>query len=90
MVAVLSGGNIDPLLMLRVIQHGLAAAGRYLPLTVRCNDRPGQLALLLSQIGEHRGNVVDVIHRGRTRTCASARSRWRSRWRPGGRSTPTG
>ncbi|MEV4757464.1 threonine ammonia-lyase [Micromonospora sp. NPDC049559] len=61
-VAVLSGGNIDPLLMLRVIEHGLAAAGRYLRFTVRCTDRPGQLASLLSQIAEHRGNVVDVEH----------------------------
>ncbi len=61
-VAVLSGGNIDPLLMLRVIEHGLAAAGRYLRFTVRCGDRPGQLALLLSQIAEQRGNVVDVEH----------------------------
>ncbi|GAB2960290.1 threonine ammonia-lyase [Micromonospora polyrhachis] len=61
-VAVLSGGNIDPLLLLRVIEHGLAAAGRYLRFTVRCTDRPGQLALLLHQIAEHRGNVVDVEH----------------------------
>jgi threonine dehydratase len=61
-VAVLSGGNIDPLLMLRVIEHGLAAAGRYLRFTVRCPDRPGQLASLLSEIAEHRGNVVDVEH----------------------------
>ncbi|MEK8108049.1 pyridoxal-phosphate dependent enzyme [Micromonospora sp. M12] len=61
-VAVLSGGNIDPLLMMRVIEHGLAAAGRYLRVTVRCSDRPGQLASLLSQIAEHRANVVDVEH----------------------------
>ncbi|MFC7544814.1 threonine ammonia-lyase [Plantactinospora sp. GCM10030261] len=61
-VAVLSGGNIDPLLLLRVIGHGLAAAGRYLRFTVRCSDRPGQLASLLMQIAEHRGNVVDVEH----------------------------
>ncbi|WDZ86906.1 threonine ammonia-lyase [Micromonospora cathayae] len=61
-VAVVSGGNIDPLLMLRVIEHGLAAAGRYLRVTVRCVDRPGQLASLLSEIAEHRANVVDVVH----------------------------
>jgi threonine dehydratase len=61
-VAVLSGGNIDPLLLLRVIEHGLAAAGRYLRFTVRCNDRPGQLASLLTQIAEQRANVVDVVH----------------------------
>ncbi|WBB77408.1 threonine ammonia-lyase [Micromonospora sp. WMMD882] len=61
-VAVVSGGNIDPLLMLRVIEHGLAAAGRYLRVTVRCVDRPGQLASLLSEIAGHRANVVDVVH----------------------------
>ncbi len=61
-VALLSGGNIDPLLMLRVIEHGLAAAGRFLRFTVRCPDRPGQLAALLTQIAEHRANVVDVEH----------------------------
>jgi threonine dehydratase len=61
-VAVLTGGNIDPLLLLRVIEHGLAAAGRYLRLTVRCGDRPGQLAQLLTLIGEQGANVVDVAH----------------------------
>ncbi|HEX5595832.1 MAG TPA: threonine ammonia-lyase [Micromonosporaceae bacterium] len=61
-VAVLSGGNIDPLLLLRVIEHGLTAAGRYLRFTVRCADRPGQLASVLNQIAEHRANVLDVEH----------------------------
>ena len=61
-VAVLSGGNIDPMLMLRVIEHGLTAAGRYLSITVRCDDRPGQLARMLAEIAEHGGNVVDVDH----------------------------
>jgi threonine dehydratase len=60
---VLSGGNIDPLLMLRLIEHGLTAAGRYLTLTVRCGDRPGQLARVLSQVAEQGGNVLDVQHR---------------------------
>lgn len=61
-VAVLSGGNIDPLLMLRVIEHGLAAASRFQRFTVRCVDRPGRLAALLAQIAEHGANVVDVAH----------------------------
>jgi threonine dehydratase len=60
---VLSGGNIDPLFMLRVIEHGLVAAGRYLRVSVRCGDRPGQLAALLGQIAELGANVVDVAHR---------------------------
>ena len=62
MVAVLSGGNIDPLLMMRVIERGLAAAGRYLRFTVRCPDRPGQLAALLTLIGQQGANIDDVVH----------------------------
>ncbi|MDG4820978.1 threonine ammonia-lyase [Asanoa sp. WMMD1127] len=61
-VAVLSGGNIDPLLLMRVIEHGLAAAGRFLRVTVRCADRPGSLANLLTQIADQHANVVDVVH----------------------------
>jgi threonine dehydratase len=61
-VAVLSGGNIDPMLLLRVIEHGLASAGRFLRLAVRCDDRPGELARLLSAIAAERANVVDVAH----------------------------
>jgi threonine dehydratase len=62
-VSVLTGGNIDPLLMMRVIERGLAAAGRYLRITVRCKDRPGQLAALLGMIGQLGANVDDVAHR---------------------------
>jgi threonine dehydratase len=61
-VAILSGGNIDPMLLLRVIEHGLAAAGRFLRLSVRCGDQPGQLARLLGEIAAQRANVVDVAH----------------------------
>jgi threonine dehydratase len=64
-VAVLSGGNIDPLLMLNVIRHGLAAAGRYLAVRVRIPDRPGGLARLLNELAEADVNVLDVVH-GRT------------------------
>ncbi|WP_018351628.1 threonine ammonia-lyase [Longispora albida] len=61
-VAVLSGGNIDPLLLLRVLEHGLAAAGRYQRFKVRCTDRPGTLASLLALIAEQGANVLDVAH----------------------------
>ncbi|HET7070690.1 MAG TPA: threonine ammonia-lyase, partial [Nocardioides sp.] len=57
-VGVLSGGNIDPLLLGKVIQHGMAAAGRYLNLRLRIPDRPGGLARLLSDISEAGANVV--------------------------------
>lgn len=61
-VAVLSGGNIDPLLLGKVIRHGLAAAGRYLFLRVCIPDRPGGLAALLAEVGETGANVLDVTH----------------------------
>ncbi|WP_025273669.1 threonine ammonia-lyase [Haloglycomyces albus] len=60
--AVLSGGNIDPLLLMRLIEHGLSATGRFLRINVRCPDRPGNLGHILQVIGEHGGNVVDVAH----------------------------
>ncbi|BCJ52147.1 threonine ammonia-lyase [Actinoplanes sp. NBRC 14428] len=61
-VAILSGGNIDPMLLMRVIEHGLASAGRFLRLSVQTEDQPGELARLLTQIAEHRANIVDVLH----------------------------
>ena len=67
-VVVLSGGNIDPLLLMRVIRHGLAAAGRYLYFRARIPDVPGGLAQLLSELAEVSANVLDVVHE---RTSAS-------------------
>ncbi|BDZ63511.1 threonine ammonia-lyase [Agromyces mangrovi Wang et al. 2018] len=61
-VALLSGGNIDPLLMQRVVAHGLAASGRYLTLTIGLPDRPGQLARISELIAEANANVVEVLH----------------------------
>jgi threonine dehydratase len=61
-VAVLSGGNIDPILLGKVIQHGMAAAGRYLNLHVNIPDVPGGLALLLGEVGETGANVLEVAH----------------------------
>ncbi|HVF06892.1 MAG TPA: threonine ammonia-lyase [Frankiaceae bacterium] len=61
-VVVLSGGNVDPLLMLRVIRHGLIAAGRYLSFRLRIPDRPGELARLLGILADAGANVLDVEH----------------------------
>jgi threonine dehydratase len=62
LVAVLSGGNIDPLLMLRVLRHGMAAAGRYLQFKVRVPDSPGSLSALLAMLAEADANVLEVEH----------------------------
>ncbi|MFG2193164.1 threonine ammonia-lyase [Streptomyces sp. NPDC048639] len=61
-VAVLSGGNVDPLLMQRILRHGMAAAGRYLSLRLRLTDRPGALATLLGVLSVVDANVLDVSH----------------------------
>jgi threonine dehydratase len=61
-VVVLSGGNIDPLVLLRVVRHGLASAGRYLQLRVILDDRPGALAGLLADLAAAGGNVMHVGH----------------------------
>jgi threonine dehydratase len=61
-VALLSGGNIDPTLLISVMQHGLTAAGRYLVIRSRFPDRPGELVKMLEVIAEHRGNLVSVEH----------------------------
>ncbi len=61
-VVILSGGNIDPLIMERVIAHGLAASERYLKLRIPLPDRPGQLARTSEIIADQNANVVEVLH----------------------------
>jgi threonine dehydratase len=61
-VVVLSGGNTDPLIMQRVIAHGLAASERYLKLRIPLPDRPGQLARTSEIIADQNANVVEVLH----------------------------
>ncbi|MFJ6651959.1 threonine ammonia-lyase [Microbacterium sp. NPDC091313] len=61
-VSVLSGGNIDPLLLQRVVAHGLAASGRYMSLRIPLPDRPGQLARVSELLAEAGANVIEVLH----------------------------
>jgi threonine dehydratase len=61
-VAILSGGNVDPVLLLQIIQHGMTAGGRYLRLHLRVPDRPGSLVGVLSCVSELGANVLDVEH----------------------------
>ncbi|GAA1905568.1 threonine ammonia-lyase [Streptomyces sodiiphilus] len=61
-VAVLSGGNVDPLVLQRTLRHGMAAAGRYLSLRLRLPDRPGVLAALLGELSVADANVLTVNH----------------------------
>jgi threonine dehydratase len=65
-VSVLSGGNIDATLLISVMRHGLAVAGRYLVVRSRVPDRPGELAKLLTLLANERVNVVAVDHQRET------------------------
>lgn len=61
-LAVLSGGNVDPLLLMKLIDHGLSAAGRYLLLRIVLGDQPGALASLTAVIATMGLNVLEVEH----------------------------
>lgn len=59
---LLSGGNVDPSLLVRLVRHGLTAGGRYLVIRVVLDDRPGALHQLLGAVAGLGLNVVDVDH----------------------------
>ncbi len=61
-VVVLGGGNVDPLLLVRIIQSGMFEEGRYLMLRTRLLDQPGALSRLLALLGDAGANVVAVEH----------------------------
>jgi threonine dehydratase len=60
--AVLSGGNVDPTMLIDVMRHGLTVAGRYLAVRTRIPDRPGELVKLLELVAKARVNVLSVEH----------------------------
>jgi len=62
-VVIVSGGNIDPLLLLRVIRFGMTASGRYFSFRTRLQDRPGELQRLSGTIAAVGVNVVGIEHR---------------------------
>jgi threonine dehydratase len=61
--ALISGGNIDPTLLVSVVRHGLTRAGRYLVLRTRVLDSPGQLLKLIELVAAERGNIIAIDHR---------------------------
>jgi threonine dehydratase len=59
---VLSGGNVDSILLARIVRHGLTVAGRYVVLRVVIDDVPGSLARLLDAVAQLGLNVIEVEH----------------------------
>lgn len=61
-VVLLGGGNVDPLLLARIIQSGMYEEGRYLVVRTTLRDQPGALARILGLLGDEGANIVGVEH----------------------------
>jgi threonine dehydratase len=59
---VLSGGNIDPLLLAAIIERGMVRAGRLARVRVSARDVPGSLAEITATVAEAGANVDEVHH----------------------------
>ncbi len=60
--AVLSGGNVDPVLLVKLIDHGLTSSGRFVVLRIVMPDNPGHLAKVTAMVADMNMNVVDIEH----------------------------
>jgi threonine dehydratase len=60
--AVLSGGNVDPVLLMNLIDHGLTASGRYFAVRVVIPDAPGALASITNMVADMGMNIIDIEH----------------------------
>lgn len=61
-VAIISGGNIDPMMLEKVISRGLTASDRYVKMVFGIADTPGQLATISRILFEQHANVIEVLH----------------------------
>jgi threonine dehydratase len=59
---VLSGGNIDPLMMTDIVGRGMVRGGRLTRLQVELRDQPGALAKVSAMLAEANANIVEVHH----------------------------
>jgi threonine dehydratase len=70
---VLSGGNIDPLLLAAIIERGMVRAGRLARIRVNARDTPGVLARITAVVAEAGANI-DEVHHQRAFSTLSAQS----------------
>ena len=59
---VLSGGNIDPLVLAEIVQRGMVRAGRLARIRVQVRDLPGALARVTSILADLNANIEEVHH----------------------------
>ena len=70
---MLSGGNIDMMILSSVLQRGLVRSSRLVRLSVEIPDLPGALSELTQRVGELDSNIMDIVHQ-RTFGGSSVRS----------------
>jgi threonine dehydratase len=70
---VLSGGNIDPLLLAAIIERGMVRAGRLARLRVSARDVPGTLAAITATVANAGANI-DEVHHQRAFTALAAQN----------------
>jgi len=61
-VAIISGGNLAPNVMDRIIIKGLIKEGRLVKFKTKLEDKPGELLKVLKVIAELKGNIVSIVH----------------------------
>ncbi|WP_114972283.1 threonine ammonia-lyase [Rhodoferax ferrireducens] len=68
---VLTGGNIDPLLLAAIIERGMVRAGRLARIRVSARDIPGSLAKITTTVAEAGANINEVHHQRAFTTLAA-------------------
>lgn len=59
---ILSGGNIDPLLLAAIIERGMVRSGRLARIRVSARDVPGVLAQITATVAAAGANIEEVHH----------------------------
>lgn len=59
---LICGGNIDPNLLSKIIERGLAKDGRLVRIRTVVRDKPGELARMCQIVGDASANIIDVFH----------------------------
>ena len=59
---MLTGGNIDPLMLGELIERGMVRAGRLARIRVDLRDLPGALARATKLIADAQANITEVHH----------------------------
>ena len=70
---VLSGGNMDPLLLAAIMQRGMVRAGRLARIRVSARDIPGSLAKITATVAGAGANI-DEVHHQRAFTALAAQN----------------